>query len=265
MQGVVFDIKRFSVNDGPGIRTTLFLKGCYLTCPWCHNPESVKMEPETIQVEEILDGQPYQVSKTIGMYWDVTHLTIELDKDRHFWEESLGGVTFSGGEPLFQLDFLLEMLKILKKKRTHSAVDTSGCASAEDYSKILPYTDLFLYDLKLMDHEQHKQLTGKSNSKIMSNLDFLLSNHKKVWLRLPLIPGYNDSASQVDQLIDFIRVRKDSIDRIDLLPFHRSGFHKYTRLATDNLLSSISPPTEQQINAIIAKFASSGLSLHVGG
>ncbi|HPL06444.1 MAG TPA: radical SAM protein, partial [Bacteroidales bacterium] len=167
MQGLVFDIKRFAVHDGPGIRTTLFLKGCPLNCAWCHNPEGTSPEPQTVAKSISVDGQVFQEEEKVGLNMSVEQVMQELLKEKVFMDCSEGGVTFSGGEPLMQPAFLKSLLVACKKEGMHTAVDTSGYAKLSVIQDIAPYTDLFLYDLKLMDDKAHRHFTTVSNKLIL--------------------------------------------------------------------------------------------------
>jgi pyruvate formate lyase activating enzyme len=222
MEGIIFDIKRFAIHDGPGIRTTVFFKGCPLSCFWCHNPESRKPG-----LEEINSAKIDKVLK-LGRKVSVSALKKELLADRVFYESSGGGVTFSGGEPSQQMDFLEAVLTVCKQEGIHTAVDTSAFVKESLLRRILPLTDLFLFDLKMMDPEKHKKYTGVSNDLILSNLKMLVNQKASLDLRLPLIPGYNDSESDLLAMISFIK-SLDGIGKIHLLPYHQTGRHKYDK------------------------------------
>ncbi|OYT13869.1 MAG: hypothetical protein B6I19_02890 [Bacteroidetes bacterium 4572_114] len=167
MRGIVFDIKRFAIHDGPGIRTTIFLKGCPLKCWWCHNPESQDIKTFTDVKTIVLDGAPFEKQEEIGKLMSVEELLEIIEKESVFYDESGGGVTFSGGEPLLQHEFLLEILKALKQKNIHTTVDTCGFAKWEIFEQIIDYTDLFLYDLKHIDQKKHKLFTGADNKQMI--------------------------------------------------------------------------------------------------
>jgi pyruvate formate lyase activating enzyme len=222
MEGVIFDIKRFAIHDGPGIRTTVFLKGCPLNCSWCHNPESRKKGVEKIWSAK--EDKYLALGRKVG----VEDVMNEILADKIFYSSSNGGVTFSGGEPTLQLDFLESLLKQCKNEGLHTAVDTSGYVNANGLKRILAYTDLFLYDLKMMDAEKHRKYTGVSNQLILENLQLLLSEGALVDLRIPLIPQINDSKTDMEALVAFIRA-KHQIRNIHLLPYHRTGQHKYEK------------------------------------
>lgn len=262
---VFFDIKRFAVHDGPGIRTTLFLKGCPLRCWWCHNPESQSPKPFTVEVERKVNGKSVPATRTYGERAEVKELMEVLLKDRPYYEESGGGVTFSGGEPLMQPEGLLELLKESKRLGLHTTVDTSGFAPGSVFEKILPYTDLFLYDLKHADPELHLKYTGVDNTLIRRNADFLLQQGARLIFRVPVIPGINSTASEVKGMIRFLEERKDALKEIHLLPYHRIADHKYLRMHMKNRLPGISEPGEEFMQSVKLIFERTGLEVHIGG
>jgi len=190
--GIIFNIQRFSVNDGPGIRTTVFMKGCPLRCWWCHNPEGIGFEPE-------VNGRT-----GIGNYYTVDELFEKIVKDRIFYEESEGGVTFSGGEPLSQIDFLTKILDKCNSTGVHTVVDTSGYVNKTLLKEITDKTDLFLYDLKLMDPVQHLKFTEVSNTEILDNLGYLLSKKAEVIIRIPMIPEITATIENMKAIRDFL-------------------------------------------------------------
>ena len=201
--GYIFDIKKYSVNDGPGIRTTIFFKGCPLNCWWCHNPESQNSESEEIDNCLFRWNLSYDQSKRskIGSQVIVDEVMKEIEKDIPFYEESNGGATFSGGEPMLQIDFLQSLLAECKRKDIHTAIDTTGYAPLSDFEKIYDYTDIFLYDLKLMDDKIHFEYCGVSNKLIHENLISLSSRGNKIILRLPIIPTITDTEENINQTI----------------------------------------------------------------
>ncbi|MBE2271622.1 MAG: glycyl-radical enzyme activating protein [Anaerolinea sp.] len=215
MRGVVFNIQRFTLHDGPGIRTTVFLKGCPLRCVWCHNPEAMSPEPETSST-----GQPF------GALMTADEVLAVIAKDRRYYDNSGGGVTFSGGEPLFQFKFTLELAERAKAAGLHVAIDTAGFAPQRHYEQILPYVDLFLYDIKADSGELHRALTGVSNDLILRNLDALMTYGARVRLRCPLVPGVNDHADHL-RFIAGLAARYPALDGIDLMPFHNLAAGKW--------------------------------------
>ena len=264
MIGNVFDIKRFALHDGPGIRTTVFLKGCPLRCWWCHNPESQKSQQE-IQITNItLDGKSFERRKEIGKTMTVDNIMQQLDKESVFYNESGGGVTISGGEPLMQPKFLNNLLMQCKTHGYHTAVDTCGFASRESYESIIPHTDLFLYDLKHMDNETHKKFTGKENHLILENLKFLVSLNCEVIIRIPLIPGINDQEKHIEDTVEFLKKLK-KIKEVHLLPFHNLAAHKYKRLEKEIKLPESAKYDEAGSRVIENRFIENGFLTQIGG
>lgn len=249
MEGNIFDIKRFALHDGPGIRTTLFLTGCPLDCLWCHNPES-----------RLSIGEKGTKNRKVSSEYVVD----ELKKDLVFFEESGGGVTFSGGEPLSQPDFLMDIIREMKNYSVHTAIDTTGFADRSVIKDIIPYTDLFLYDLKVMDSEKHKDFTGVDNKQILDNLRFIFSKKVDVRIRFPLIPGYNDDK---ENIFEMIRVLKDLTDYpiIDLLPYHRLGISKYRKLKINTSTEFLSPPSDDKIHEVEEMLKTNGIEFGIGG
>lgn len=229
MQGIIFQVRRFSVQDGPGIRTTVFFKGCPLKCPWCHNPEGIQPEIETIQSVQKVYGQEIPVTETIGYPITVESLMNELMADRMFYQESGGGVTFSGGEPLLQFDFLLELLQRCRKAHLHTCLDTSGYGAFGQIESLIPWVNLFLFDLKFADPQKHLQCIGVPLEKILNHLSILHEKSAEVIIRIPLIPGINDDEIQMQQVTEILEPLK-RFRRIDLLPYHRLGMSKYRKL-----------------------------------
>lgn len=244
MKATIFDIQRNSYVDGPGIRTTVFFKGCNLRCKWCHNPESQNLEKEIIFYQNKCTGCRrckgltvddenficFNDSKEIcGKEYSVDDVLTEILKDKAFYETSGGGVTFSGGECMLQIDFLSEILKKCKENEIHTAVDTAGHIHWESFEKILPYSDLFLYDIKAMDSEVHKKYTGVTNGLILENLSTLLKNGACVCVRIPVIPGVNDSEEEMKKIKEFFDANGYP-EKIELLPYHAMGEHKYAAL-----------------------------------
>jgi pyruvate formate lyase activating enzyme len=261
----VFDIKRFAVHDGPGIRTTVFLKGCPLRCWWCHNPESQHQEPVTVDIERKLNGRSVQGKKVYGEQMEVKQLMEILIRDTHFYEESGGGVTFSGGEPLMQPEGLLQLLEACKVHSFHTTVDTCGYARQEHFESILDVTDLFLFDLKNMDPGLHKQYTGVDNGPILSNADFLLKNGATVVFRIPVIPGINTSREEVSEMVRFLKERAGQMKEVHLLPYHRIAENKYRRLQMKFHLADLAEPDATLMHQLKEEFLKTGLEVITGG
>ena len=280
--GMVFDIRKFSIHDGPGIRTTVFLKGCPLECAWCHNPESQASEPELIMrpnrcqrcgacveacpedaIQLGADGPITDRTRCercgicvdacfsgarelAGREFTVTQVMAEIERDRPFYDESGGGATFSGGEPLLQTEFLLELLRSCRAQEIHTALDTCGYAPWSALDRVRPYVDLFLYDIKTMDDGQHRALTGASNRLILENLRALSELGHSINLRVPVIPGINDGADNI-RAIGALAAHLPSIDRVELLPYHRIGAEKYGRIARPYPLPDVPPPSQERM------------------
>lgn len=294
---ILFNIQRFSTHDGPGIRTTVFFKGCPLKCRWCHNPESQSFKPEIMNNSErcVLCGKCVMVcpvgaptiigdrvkvdtNKCVGcrvcveeclncaMELAGEHRTVSsvmdvIRRDKTFYGESGGGVTFSGGECLSRPEPLLELLKACRRGGIHTAVDTCGYAPWETLESTMPYTNLYLYDIKCMDREKHLSLTGADNEIILNNLYRLKDGGGEIWLRLPLIDKVNSSEEDilpVLALAEEIRPR-----RISLLPYHNTGNFKYTRLGREP--EEFAPPPEETVNEIKRLFEEKGFDVKIGG
>ncbi len=297
--GTVFNIQRYSIHDGPGIRTTVFLKGCPLNCWWCQNPESQLSGQEmifwrdrcmgcgacsticpsgAIQIKNgipitekekcILCGKciekcPTLAREMIGKKLTTEEVIKEIEKDLVFYEESGGGVTFSGGEPLGQSEFLEGLLNGCREKKIHTAVDTSGYISWEILDKISPKVDLFLYDLKLMDNERHKKYTGVPNEIILKNLKKLSSVHNDIFIRLPVIPGINDDYQNIKKIGEFLSSLE--ITQVNLLSYHYMGMDKYRRLGSTYKLATTQPPSKEKLSEVSAIFRKFNLNVKLRG
>ncbi|MBN2415570.1 glycyl-radical enzyme activating protein [bacterium] len=266
-QGIIFDIKKYSLHDGPGIRTTVFLKGCPLACWWCHNPESQIEGPFAVTYPghkqdfytRAEDGQ-----SKLGRTMTVPEVMAELEKDRLFYDESGGGVTFSGGEPLMQPEFLLALLAECREKDLHTCVDTTGYAGQEVIGEVMQYAGLFLYDLKLIDDDGHTKYTGVSNGPILDNLAFLAGRGAHVIIRIPIVPGITDSRDNLEGIAAFLK-RTGGIREINLLPYNRFGSNKYRRLGRPDPMPATNPPTAEEMNRIAAFFTGQGFACRAGG
>ena len=235
----ITDIQRFCMRDGPGIRTTVFFKGCPLKCIWCHNPETQSPQKELFFYPNRCIGCgacaaccPTNALQLTGRDCDAEELLPLLLRDRAFYGEK-GGVTLSGGECLYQASACAELLKLLKKEGVHTAVDTCGAVPREVFEKVLPYTDLFLYDLKAMDEETHLRYTGKSNRLILENLRFLDSVNANVEIRIPHIPTCNDD--QIDKIRGFLGTLRNPYP-VTVLPYNRYAASKYAALGRENTM-----------------------------
>jgi pyruvate formate lyase activating enzyme len=300
IKGIVFDIKKFSIHDGPGIRTTVFFKGCPLSCWWCHNPESQAPELELIFHESRCircgaceavcaqgaiswDGEVVctdrekcvlcgacveacyaEAREIVGQEMTVAQVMTEIERDIPFYDQSGGGVTFSGGEPLFQLDFLLALLQACKEKEIHTALDTCGFAPWETLDDIREYVDLFLYDLKLIDDAKHRKFTGVSNGLILRNLQMLSERGHNIFLRVPIIPGINDDDENIRQTGTFAAALPH-LNRVDILPYHHAAVEKYKRLNKIYDLPETRSLSEEKIVEIAQILEEFGLQVKVGG
>ncbi|MCT4614850.1 MAG: glycyl-radical enzyme activating protein [Marinifilaceae bacterium] len=232
-KALVFDIKRFAVHDGPGTRTTVFLKSCPLNCVWCHNPESISTGITKYDMFNKLGDNQIKTQIEVGKLYTVKELFDQIEKDIIFFDQSGGGVTFSGGEPLMQCNFLLEMLKLCKSNEIHTVVDTSAYCKLDDLKKIANYVDLFLFDIKIISDELHQKYTGRSNKIIIENLKYLDSINKKLIIRLPVIPSVNDFSDNYNEIILLLKELNHSYE-INLLPYHNFGQAKYPKFNIDN-------------------------------
>ena len=253
LTATIFDIQRGSYVDGPGIRTTVFFKGCNLKCKWCHNPEGISKGIQKLfykdkcvgcgkcaricpynQKDCTLCGKcalycPSYALEICGAEYTISELFEIIIKDKSYYESSNGGVTFSGGECMLQIDFLTEILKICKKANINTAVDTAGNVPYEYFEKIIPYTDTFLYDIKCISEDLHEKFTGVSNATIISNLKKLSKSFKgKIVVRIPLIGGFNDEDSEIFKIKDFML--QINVSNVEVLPYHKMGLHKYEAL-----------------------------------
>lgn len=266
MKGLIFSVKRYSIHDGPGIRVTFFMKGCPLSCWWCHNPEGISPDPEPFgEIHKVGDREFHKPAEA-GRYYSVSEVLRILEKDRVFINESKGGVTFSGGEPLLQFEFLSETLKECRSQGYHTAVDTSGYSSPENYLMIIPSTRLFLFDIKHLDDLKHVECTGVSNARILDNFRLILDSGTDMYVRIPVIPGYNDDEDHLGRLRKFLTEnRSGNLKIVNLLPFHRIGQSKYEKLGLQYKLRTIKPPSKERMNYLKEYFSETGIKIKVGG
>jgi pyruvate formate lyase activating enzyme len=238
--GVVFDIQRAALHDGPGIRTVVFLKGCFLRCEWCHNPESWSLEPQVAAVSDS-SGE----SRTFGRQMTVEDVMRIVLRDRVYYELSGGGLTLSGGEPTLQFDFCRALLAAAREHHLHTCLDTSGHSSQEAFAELLPLVDLFLFDYKLTDPQAHLYWTGAGNELILGNLDFLYRSGARIVLRCPLLPGINDDEEHF-QAIAALSRKYPRLCGIEILPYHDTALFKFGLLGMDSPRLPTSVPSEEE-------------------
>ncbi|KKM09777.1 hypothetical protein SY88_16370 [Clostridiales bacterium PH28_bin88] len=300
-RGIMFNIQKYSIHDGPGIRTLVFLKGCPLRCIWCCNPESQFAYPEfgfypnrcigcracisacdRGAIRELKDGSKFveqekcvfggkcsercyaEALVLFGKYCTVEEVMKEIEADRPYYEKSGGGVTLSGGEPMLQANFACQLLQECQRRAIHTAIETSGYARWEKFEKLLPYADLVLYDIKHMDPTTHRKLTGVSNETILENARRIMRSGKKLIPRFPIVPGCNDTEENIVATGKFV-TNELGLKEIHLLPYHRLGQTKYERLYKDYSLVEVKPFTHEQVNKFKKTLEGFGLNVQVGG
>jgi pyruvate formate lyase activating enzyme len=311
--GKVYDIQGFSVQDGPGIRTTVFLKGCPLRCPWCHSPESQEFYTQLSWISmrcigidkcgKCLSACPkgaitpgtviqHMVTKEdirlididrnlcdncgacanvcypdalymCGTDYTVEELTEKLVRDKPFYDQSGGGVTISGGEALSQPEFTVALLKSLKEKGIHTALDTTGFSSTKNIDAVLPYTDLFLYDLKHMRSDQHKQVIGVPNEIIIENAKRIADAGGKIQVRIPVVPRFNDSEENIRETGEFCKSLGDAVTVIQLLPYHNLGVMKHQRISNNKKVAQAPVPSDEKIQSLKNILEEMGLKVTV--
>lgn len=299
--GLVLNIQRYSIHDGPGIRTTVFLKGCPLTCWWCHNPESQCAQREVIVVETrcvrcglcrkvcpveqlpapagegvraapvactrcgaCVEACPTGAIQMAGAEMTVADVLAEVRKDQIFYDESGGGMTISGGEPLSQPAFVKELLAACRAEGIATAVDTCGYGCRDQLLEIAKLTNLFLYDLKLVNPQRHETYTGVTNEGIIENLRALGEVHKNIWVRIPVVPGINDSPADLDAAGELILQIK-GVQQVNLLAYHDTAANKFERLGRPYRVSEVSAPTQQQMDSLAERMRKFGLNVKTGG
>ncbi|MBN2812884.1 MAG: glycyl-radical enzyme activating protein, partial [Bacteroidales bacterium] len=262
--GIIFDIRRFSVNDGPGIRTTVFFKGCPLKCRWCHNPESWLSEPETFVIARKFDGKIHKVRETIGRLVTVEEVMHEIEKESIFYETSDGGVTFSGGEPLLQPDFLNALTTVCREQGIHTCLDTSGYAEPEIFAAALAGCDLVLYDLKIMDRDKHIRFTGYPNDVIMENLQELDRSGIEYYIRIPYVPGVNSDEENIRAVGDMLGKLKGNLLGVDILPYHPMAAGKLKKMGRKPEMKKITV-NDNELQQTAAHFRQSGYPVTIGG
>jgi len=299
-RGLVLNIMRFALHDGPGVRTTVFLKGCPLSCWWCHNPESRSRKTEVIYLAErcircgecvrvcpqgalklnhqvvrdpqlchqdanaiCVDACPTGAQESFGRRMSVADVVAEVLKDEIFFDESGGGVTISGGEPLLQAEFVENLLAACRQHRIHTVLDTCGYAESAVVARIREHVDLFLFDLKLMDPVRHEHYTGVSNEQILANLSLLAQNGSAVVVRIPVIPGVNDDEDNLTALSRFLSPL--GLRNVDLLPYHGIAGAKYARLELTYRMEGLLPPTAEHMQTIALRLSRDGFHVCIGG
>ncbi len=299
--GLIFDIKKYAINDGPGIRLTVFFKGCNLSCKWCHNPESMSPKVQkmynakkcigAIKCIEVCPNDALKLTKDgivtdynqcnlcgkcaeacptkafemLGTPISVSNLMKKINNEAVFFDQSGGGVTFSGGEPLMHYEYLLEALKACGKFFYHRVVDTTAFAKKEIVLEIAKHTELFLIDLKVMDSKTHKKYTGVGNEKILENIEALSNTSCDIIFRIPLIKGLNSDKINIEKTAKFIKSLHGNRNKINLLPYHNIAQNKHAKLGTLSDFTEFEPPTDAEIEAIIATFKEYQINATVGG
>ncbi len=260
ISATIFKIKRYAIHDGPGIRTTVFLKGCPLRCFWCHNPEGQAFEPQEIAGGPATGGKP----QIAGWPATVAEIISEIEKDLVFFDDSGGGVTFSGGEPLAQPDFLISLLAACRQRNLHTVLDTSGFAEQETFMAAAKLADLVLFDLKAMDPELHHKVTGVDNRQILKNFNAACQAGIPMRVRVPLVPSVSTTAENLSHLADFL-TSQPLIYPVDLLPYHDIGLDKYRRLGLGSRIRKIVKLSDQEINLAKQILSDSKLEVSIGG
>jgi pyruvate formate lyase activating enzyme len=299
--GLIFDVKKFAINDGPGIRVTIFFKGCPLRCAWCHNPESISsrvqkmynaakcigcgacvdvcpesacaLTPEGVVTDlqrctscgKCAEICPTKATEMSGRIATVDEIVAIAEQERVFFDQSGGGVTISGGEPLLQPEFLIALLDELGSKSIHRVVDTTGFTKSEILLNVAKRTDMFLYDLKIMDSGRHKKWTGVDNELILKNLKLLAETGVAINIRIPLVSGVNDDEANIEQTAAFVASLPGGKKTINILPYHNIAGNKYLKLGVKYDSSDMAEPSEKQLASVVAKFTDLGIEVVVGG
>ena len=256
VKGRIFDIQRFSTHDGPGIRTIVFLKGCPLRCRWCCNPESQSYEIQQMHQKGKL--------KTVGRDVTVAEVLEEVLRDRPYYRRSGGGITLSGGESLWQPDFAVSLLEACHESGINTAMETTGFAEPQVVERFIPHLDLFLMDIKHIDSKKHEEFTTRPNEKILQSARLIAEKAKHLIIRVPVIPGFNDTEEEIGQIAAFAASLPD-VNEIHLLPYHRMGQDKYEGLARPYLMGDAPPPSAQKMLTLKAVCEQYRLTTQLGG
>lgn len=254
--GRIFDIQKFSIHDGPGIRTIVFLKGCPLRCRWCCNPESQEFHIQTMTV----DGKP----KVMGRDVTVEEVLEEVLQDLPYYRRSGGGLTLSGGECLMQPEFSAALLRGAKESGINTAVESTGFAPFKTIQKLLPWLDYYLMDIKHMDSAKHKAFTSQPNELILENAKKIAAHANELIIRVPVIPTFNDTVEEIQQIARFA-AELPGVRRLHLLPYHRLGLDKYQGLGREYTLNGLEPPAQEKMETLLEAAEASGLACQIGG
>ena len=254
--GTFTEIQRFSVHDGPGIRTLVFFKGCPLRCQWCCNPEALHVEPQTM----VVNGE----EKTVGRVVSVAELMADIRKDVIYYRRSGGGITLSGGEVLFQPGFAVALLKACKAEGMHTAIETTAFAEYSTIERLLPWLDLVMCDLKHVDPVKHKQFTGVSNERILENIHRIGLSGTPLVIRVPVVPTFNATPAEIEMITAYAATIPH-VKQLHLLPYHRLGTGKYEGLGERYTLSAVEPMSSEQMAELLEVAKRSGLSCQIGG
>lgn len=255
-KGRIFDIQKFSVHDGPGIRTIVFLKGCVLRCKWCCNPESQEYDVQNL----IIGGN----TKTCGRDVTVREIISDVLKDMPYYRRSGGGLTLSGGESLCQPEFAISLLRAAKENGINTAIESTGYAETDIIGKYLEYLDYFLMDIKHINSQKHRQFTGKPNHKILHNAKYIAENANELIIRVPVIPTFNATEGEIAQIAEFA-ASLPNVKKLHLLPYHRFGIDKYAGLGRKYELEHIKSPTDEHMEKLKAVVQKYNLECQIGG
>ncbi len=256
-RGRIFNIQRFSLHDGPGVRTIVFLKGCPLRCAWCCNPESQLFDIEQINTAGVI--------KTVGEDRTAGEIIEEVERDRVYYRRSGGGgLTLSGGECLMQADFSEALLALAKEKGISTAIETTGFAKPEVIKRLLPYVDTVLMDIKHINGEKHREFTQQDNSLILQNAKMIAQEAKQLIIRVPVVPTFNDTEEEIREIASFARTL-EGVKELHLLPYHRIGSDKYAGLGRKYKMEHIRPPEREKMEKLLSVVNKCGLSGKIGG